>query len=183
MHALYAFCIFSIDLLQVHFVFIFCMNHMKSRECHGITCEQLGPRYLFSMRQELLPEGSTGCSSSAAVLFSFLHFPSLPCSLETRNAEISAASELENLQTMHFQWSWGSDPMGEKKERQLFITRPFLVRMWPYLIWFHCSLLAPGVPFFVYSQFSVLNSSQYQSLILVSMPPQCCCCFAFPNQM
>lgn len=101
MHASYFESIVSIDLLQLCFVFTFCMNHMKNKEYHGVTCEQFGLKYLFSVRQELLPEGSTGCSSSTTTLFSFLHLPSLSFSLETRNVEISATSDPGSLQTAH----------------------------------------------------------------------------------
>lgn len=54
-------------------------------------------------------------------------------------------------------------PWGKKK-RQLIKTQ-FLSCMWSYLTYFHCCLLTCSVPFFVYSQFSVLKSSQHQSLV------------------
>jgi len=79
----------------------FCFLKLLKTEYHGVTCGQLGLRYLFSMRQELLPEGSTGCSSSTAMLFSFLHLPLPPHALETGNMEIPARSEQGSLQTMH----------------------------------------------------------------------------------
>lgn len=171
MHALYFESTVFIDLLQQlcsHFVWTI----WKTEYC-GVTCEQLGFRYLFSVRQELLPEVSTGCNSSAAMLFSFLHLPSLSCFLETVSVGIST-SEPGSLQTMHLhsfpaldhpalwmmQWSHG------KNSRQLFIKMPFLASALSYFILFHCRLLAPGSPFFVYSWFSILNSSQYSSFIL-----------------